>query len=240
MSKSRRIWELDALRGICILGMVVVHLLYDLSSMYNLINLRGNDLFSVVSQWGGVLFLLISGISVTLGHHPIRRGLIVFAAGLLVTTVTVGMYMVDFAGRSIIIYFGVLHCLGICMLLWPLFKRLPVWLLAIFGLALSLYGLYIYFNVTVETKYLFWLGFRFRGFASSDYFPLLPYFGFFLIGAFIGKTVYKKKTSLLPKVNDRFFLIRFFAFCGRQSLWIYLLHQPLLTGAIELYLLLTR
>lgn len=240
MAKSRRIWELDALRGICVLGMVVVHLLYDLSAMFNLIDLQGNELYDIISQWGGVLFLLISGISVTLGHHPIRRGLIVFAAGLLVTLVTTGMYLTGMAGKSIIIYFGVLHCLGICMLLWPLFKRLPAWLLAVLGLALSVFGLYVYFNIRVETEYLFWLGFMYRGFASSDYFPLLPYFGFFLIGAFIGKTLYKKKTSLLPKVNERFFLIRFFSFCGRQSLWIYLLHQPLLTGAIELYLLITR
>ena len=28
---TKRIWELDALRGICILGMVVFHLLYDLN-----------------------------------------------------------------------------------------------------------------------------------------------------------------------------------------------------------------
>ena len=27
---KKRIWELDVLRGICILGVVIVHLIYDL------------------------------------------------------------------------------------------------------------------------------------------------------------------------------------------------------------------
>lgn len=238
MTKSRRIWELDALRGICVLGMVVVHLLFDLGYMYGLIELQDNKLFYFISQWGGVLFLLISGICVTLGHHPIRRGIIVFAAGMLVTAVTYGMYRLEYASKDIIIYFGVLHCLGICMLLWPCLKHLQTWVLPVLGMALIVYGLYIYENVLVQTKNLIWLGFMYPGFSSSDYFPLLPNSGFFVLGAFLGRTLYKKKTSLMPKVNPQFFLIRFLSFCGRQSLWIYLLHQPLLTGAIELYLML--
>ena len=236
MVKPKRIWELDALRGICVIGMVVVHLLFDLGYMYELIDLQENRAFDFVSQWGGVLFLLISGICVTLGHHPIRRGLLVLAAGMVVTAVTYGMYRLEYAGKDVIIYFGVLHCLGVCMLLWPVLKNLQTWVLPIVAAALIIYGLYIYEHVLVQTKNLIWLGFMYPGFVSSDYFPLLPNLGFFVLGIFIGKTVYKKKKSLLPKVNDRFFLFRFFSFCGKQSLWIYLLHQPVLTGGIELYL----
>ena len=33
---SRRIWELDALRGLCILGMILVHLVYDIRELYGL------------------------------------------------------------------------------------------------------------------------------------------------------------------------------------------------------------
>ena len=32
----KRIWELDALRGLCILGMVLVHLVYDIRDLYGL------------------------------------------------------------------------------------------------------------------------------------------------------------------------------------------------------------
>ena len=80
---KKRIWELDVLRGVCILGMVVVHLIYDLQTFFSLPFLADSRLFDLIKQWGGVLFLLISGICVTLGSHPVRRGLIVFACGLL-------------------------------------------------------------------------------------------------------------------------------------------------------------
>lgn len=236
MAKTDRIWELDALRGICILGMVVVHLLYDLCYMYGLIRLQSSELFYFITQWGGVLFLLISGICVTLGSHPIRRGLVVLAAGLVVTLVTWGLYKLEFFDKSIIIYFGVLHCLGICMLLWPLLKHVPVWLLPVLGLLIAAVGLHLYENVLVQTESLVWLGLMYPGFQSSDYFPLLPNLGFFILGIFLGRTLYKNKKTLLPKVNPRWF--GFFCRCGRLSLFIYLAHQPLIAGAIELYLML--
>ena len=59
---KKRIWELDVLRGVCILGMVVVHLIYDLQTFFSLPFLADSRLFDLIKQWGGVLFLLISGI----------------------------------------------------------------------------------------------------------------------------------------------------------------------------------
>ena len=87
---SRRIWELDALRGLCILGMILVHLVYDIRELYGLADFAYPAIFSFVMQWGSVLFLLISGICVTLGHHPVRRGLAVFGCGMLCSLVTAG------------------------------------------------------------------------------------------------------------------------------------------------------
>lgn len=232
---KKRIWELDALRGLCILGVIVVHFIYDLVEMYQIIDWDYPPLFAFVKQWGGVLFLLISGICVTLGSHSVRRGIIVFACGMVITAVTYGMYYYDFATKGIIIYFGVLHCLGICMLLWPTYKGMSWWALLLHGLFLVVLGLYLDHLLVEdllinEGQYLAPLGIYPEGFVSSDYFPLLPNLGFFLIGSAMGKSIYRKKESLLPKVNARFGPIRFLSFCGRQSLWIYLLHQPVLNG----------
>lgn len=233
---KKRIWELDVLRGVCILGMVLVHLIYDLQTFFSLPFLKNSELFFLVKQWGGVLFLLISGICVTLGSHPVRRGLIVFACGLVCTAVTAGMYLLDMADKSIIIYFGVLHCLGVCMLLWPPLKKLPAWALGLAGLALAALGLWISGNVFVDVPWLIPLGLSPRDFASSDYFPLLPNLGFFLLGAFLGKTLYRKKETLLPRINPGNPVFVFFTFLGKWSLPVYLLHQPVITGLLYLIL----
>lgn len=234
---QKRIWELDALRGLCVLGMVAVHLIYDLVELYGIIEWEYPLAYRLLQQWGGVLFLLISGISVTLGRHHIRRGLMVIGGGLLCTAVTVGMYFLKFADSGIIIYFGVLHCLGVCMLLWHTVRKAPVWLLAVLGALLVGLGLWFQGLPRVDTMWLIPLGLLPKGFQSSDYFPLLPHFGFFLLGAVLGRTVYRQKKTLLPKVNDRNVALRFLQGCGKQSLWIYLLHQPVLSGLCYLILL---
>ena len=234
---KKRIWELDALRGLCILGMVVVHFIYDLVDLYGLVQWEYPPLFTFIQQWGGVLFLLISGICVTLGSRCIRRGLLVFGCGIVVSAVTWGMYYFGFSGKNIIIYFGVLHCLGLCMLLWPLFRKLPHWALAMIGLVLVGAGFYLQTLEPVSSQWLMPFGLPWKGFASSDYFPLLPYLGFFLLGSALGKSVYRNKESLLPNVNTRNPIVRFFLLCGKHSLWIYLLHQPLLSGIF--YLIIT-
>ena len=232
---KKRIWELDALRGLCVLGMVAVHLVYDLVYLYRLVDWEYSPTFAFVQQWGGVLFLLISGICVTLGHRCIRRGLLVLLCGLVISAVTVGMYFLGMADKGVIIYFGVLHCLGFCMLLWPLFRKLPNWLLAAIGCLLAITGLFLN-NMRLEHDWLLPLGLVSSRFASADYFPLLPHFGFFLLGAFLGRTLYRKQQTLFPKINPDILPIRFLKLCGKHSLWIYLLHQPILSGILWLIL----
>ena len=90
-------------------------------------------------------------------------------------------------------------------------------------------------DMLYESNLLMPLGIYSESFYSADYFPLLPHFGFFLLGAVLGRTVYARKESLLPKINSRRLPIRFLCFCGRHSLLIYLLHQPILAALCEIY-----
>ena len=225
---NKRIWELDAFRGICILGMVIVHFIYDLTDLYGIIRWDAPALFSFVQNWGGLLFLLLSGICATLGSRSVRRGIIVFACGMICTAVTAGMYLLNMADKYIIIYFGVLHCLGLCMILWAAFKKLPAWCMGLLGVAMVILGFWFQ-TFRVEATWLFPLGLLNRGFASSDYFPLFPNLGYFLLGSVLGRILYKSKQTLLPQVNTQTPILRFLGFCGRQSLLIYLLHQPILS-----------
>ncbi len=235
---GKRIWELDALRGLSLLVMIGLHLTYDLVFLFSVWALKDLTLYNIIQKLCATTFLVLSGLCVTLGARPVRRGLVVFGCGLVVSAVTVGMYLLQFTGKGIIIYFGVLHCLGACMLLWPVFRKLPSWALLILGVAMIAGGLYLTDNVRLSGFWLVPFGIPCYGFTSSDYFPLLPNLGYFLVGTVLGKTLYRSRQSLLPRVNDKNFILRFLCWCGRKSLWIYMLHQPVLAAIVGLYVML--
>lgn len=225
---SKRIWELDALRGLALLGMMGIHFVYDLVDLFGVWNWQQPAWYLFFKNNYGAVFFLISGISATLGSHPVKRGAQVFLCGFLCTGVTLGMYLLGFAGKGIIIYMGVLQCLGLCMMLWPLFRRCLDRGLVALGLAMMIAGWYLR-----TQAFPFWLltplGFAPYGFTSSDYFPLLPNFGYFLLGAVVGKRAYAGRKSLFPRETPPLGLFRWL---GRHSLMIYLLHQPVLAAIV--------
>lgn len=232
---DNRIWEIDALRGLLIPGMILIHVIYDVVNLYRFIDWPYPAWYSLFKNNYGALFVALSGLSVTLGRRSVRRGLTVFAGGMCCTVVTYGMYRLGMAGKGIIIYFGVLHCLGVCMMLWPLARKLPVWAMAALGAVLTGAGWVLRTHIYVDMPLLLPLGFVFPGFASSDYFPLMPNFGYFLMGAAVGRVLYREKKSLLPHFPKDNAVLRFFRFCGRHSLAIYLAHQPVLAALCEIY-----
>jgi len=231
---KKRIWELDFFRGIFLWGMIGIHLIYDLVDLYGVIAWEQPPAYLLFKNRFGILFLLLSGLCATLGSRSLRRGIQVFACGMVVSLATVLMVWAGFAGKDLIIYFGVLHCLGTCMILWTLFKKLPTPVLLVLGLAMAVYGEYLRNVCYPWADWLFPLGFKGYGFASSDYFPLLPNLGYFLLGSVLGRLLYREKQTLLPRVNADNPVIRFFRFCGEHSLLIYMLHQPILAAAVGL------
>ena len=230
--KQGRIIEIDILRGICILGMVVVHLLMNYYDFYQ--NHNYPDFLRFFFDWGGIIFVVLSGIAVTLGHHPIKRGLLVFAAGMICTLVTYGLQ--EFDVPILVIRFGILHCLGVCMIVSPKLLQTPKTVLTALGLCIIWVGYWFESGGVslVENRYLYPLGLRYIGFSSGDYFPLAPHLGWFILGIVLGRLLYKKRTSLLGKMKGNFFPVNFLRWCGQQSLWIYLLHQPVLYGVFYL------
>ena len=227
---KKRIWELDALRGLALLGMIGIHLIYDLVDLFGVWNWDQPQWYLLFKNNYGALFLLISGISVTLGRHPVKRGLQVFLCGFLCTAATVGMYLLGAAGKDIIIYYGVLHCLGTSMLLWPLFRKGSNALLAFLALGMITLGLWLR-TKGFSFPWLTVLGFCPYGFASSDFFPLFPNLGYFLLGALLGRRLYGQKESRFRTEHPP---LPFLQWCGRHSLTIYLLHQPILAAVVAL------
>lgn len=230
--KRERIWELDALRGFCIVCVIFVHFMFDLVYFLGK-QVDFPPLYTFIQQYGGAIFVVLSGCCATLGSRSFRRGVLVFGCGMLITLVTFGMYRMGMAASDVVVKFGVLHLLGVCMMLYPLLKKLPTTALSVFAAAIVAIG-YAIQGMRFSVRWLFPLGFVYPGFTSSDFFPLLPQLGWFLLGIVIGRTLYHEKRTLLPGTAQDFFLFRFFQWCGRQSLWIYLLHQPVVYGLIEL------
>ena len=204
--------------------MVVIHLLYDLTWLYPVLQLEASPLFLFLKEGGGVLFFLISGICVTLGRRGTRRGAVVLCCAVLVSVVTA------LAGMPV--RFGVLHCLGLCMLLWGCFRPLGSRALCSFGMGFAALG-FVFGKVSVSAPFLYPLGLTAPGFSSADYFPVFPYLGFFLLGSSVGKKLYAQRQSLLPRLAGHP-VSRFFCFFGRHSLSVYLIHQPVLLLGLSL------
>lgn len=233
MDKTKsRIWELDALRGFCILWVIAVHLVFDLGAFLG-VPLRLGPVFTAIQSYGGTVFVVLSGLCATLGHRSFRRGAVVFGCGMAITLVTLGMTRLGLADSSIVIWFGVLHLLGMCMMLYPLLRRLPTGMLAGLGAAMVLAGYWL-LQRRFDVQWLFPLGVVSHTFQSSDYFPLLPHLGWFMLGVALGRTAYAGRTTRFPNATAQAAPLRFLQACGRHSLWIYLAHQPLLYGLIWL------
>lgn len=229
-STPGRIEIIDALRGLAILLMVVCHLAYDLVAEgiipYNWLN---NPPIDVLRMAFALLFIVICGVSCSFSHSNLRRGLLICAAALVVTGAT---YLFD---PTEYVKFGILHLLGVSVLIYaaarPVLDRIPAAVtlsLAPVLCAVTWPLMYQRFDV----KWLWWLGIMPRHFVSSDYYPLLPYFFAFLFGTALGPIIKARK---FPKWFYEFRCAPL-AFCGRNTLWIYLIHQPLCIGLTYLIL----
>ncbi len=230
---QNRIWEIDALRGFLILCVIVAHSLFYSASVLKLYSLPGIVIFVITN--GGMLFVVLSGLSATLGSKSFRRGVMVFAGGMVLTLGSIVAVVLGWLDKSMIIRFGVLHLLGFAMMVYPLLKKLPTQVLLPFGLILAAIGLWLQVGPElVSTHILFPLGLRYPGFTSGDYFPILPHLGWFCLGMVLGRVFYGEKRTRLPQVNSANPVLRFFCWCGRNSLYIFILHLPIVGGIMML------
>jgi uncharacterized membrane protein len=236
-----RFWEVDFLRGTAIILMVLFHMVFDL----NYFGIQQIELVSgfwfYLARFTASLFLLLVGVSLSLSYSRARllgqedrfrfrlmkRGLWIFSLAMGVTLVT---YLI--IGRGFIV-FGVLHLIGVSLLLAYPFLRLHG-MNFILGLLFILIGLFLQ-SLSVDFPWLLWLGLAPMDFRSVDYFPLLPWLGVILMGVAFGDLFYRgyRRRFPLPDLAGSS-LLSGLAFLGRNSLAIYLAHQPVLIGLLYL------
>lgn len=277
--QKRRFWELDFVRGLCVILMVLDHFLYSVMDVMPMVDeMLGKTVWQAASAW--VLdaywysklritvrffvlgaFFTLCGISCTFSRSNLKRGSTCFLVGCGITFVTVLIDRIFDMGLSI--YFGVLHMLGLSMLVYGLLQKCGD-LIAKIGKdektkkitraigdylapAVGLILVIVYFacwsegiegdsfvtNVSPESKTASMLASLFvdvkpqlYGYVigGADYWPLLPWAAFVLLGGAIGVGLYRSRAkNYLAPLDGKW--NKPVCFVGRHALFIYVAHQ---------------
>lgn len=248
----RRYPEIDFLRTLAIVMMVVYHLAFDLAVFYGYaIDVYGGEWHALAVSTAS-LFLLLVGIGCRLlwqGMHAagavqsrilgrfFRRGATVLACGMGITALT---YVIE---PGAYIRFGILHLIGVSLLLCSVLSRYARTSF-VAGIAILASGPLVG-AASNPSPLLLPLGIHEYGLYTWDYFPLAPWFGIVLVGIGIAGIAYNGKCALSREQGrfrcwlDTVFRrpwIRWTLLPGRRSLLLYLVHQPLLLAVLWLLL----
>lgn len=245
MDTKMRYKILDIIRGITLIEMIAYHGIWDLVYVF------GWD-FSWFKQSGAYLwqqsicwtFILLSGFCWSMGKKKIKRGATVFLCGCAITVVTV----LVMPGERIV--FGVLTLLGTAMLLMIPLDKILKKVKGEQGMIISLLLFVVFRNVNQGylgfeewsffklpkvwyQNYItaFW-GFPGDNFFSTDYFSLFPWIFLFLTGYFLYQWMQQKeKLKILNNIKINIPVVEWM---GRNSLIVYMLHQPMVYGILYL------
>ncbi|MBP2145609.1 putative membrane protein [Methanofollis sp. W23] len=236
-SAGRRFLEIDLLRGVAILMMVLYHFLFDLS-FFGIADVEVHTgVWKSFALATASLFIALAGLSLPISYARrkdrlsgqalwadyARRGGKIFLYGLLVTLAT-WLYLGDG-----FVVFGILHLIGFAIIVAPFFLRFGLWNFLI-GATVVLASVPL---AGVNGPYwLLWLGVHPASFYSVDYVPVIPWLGVALIGMAIGFWLYPdgKRRFGVPEVHH--WWADLLSLFGRNSLFIYLVHQPVIVGVM--------
>ena len=243
--EKKRYAILDDIRGLILINMIIYHTIWNSVYIFGeKWRWYGSEFVYCWQQsicWG---FILLSGFCWSFGKVKWKRGVAVFAAGLLVSLST----FVAVPENTII--FGVLTCLGTCMLLMvplhPWLQKKNPWggIMVSFGLFLLTrninYGCLGFGEWTLQRLPGSWyanlltayFGLPPADFVSADYFSVFPWFFLFLTGYFLHNLAQQKRLFPylnLSKTEPKNMPLEWM---GRHSLFIYLLHQPVIYGVL--------
>ncbi len=240
MTDKPRYHLVDSMRGFALINMIAYHLIYDILVIFCLNSSWCFQPLTIVwERFICISFILISGIAFNFSDNGYKNGIVLNLLGFAITAVT-ALILPEQA-----VWFGILNFLGCAVILLQTGKPYIKKINPVFGLAVSVilfaltYGIpqkYIgIFTLKLldlpDTMYSFkclsFLGFKSADFHSSDYFPIIPWIFMFAVGYFVWRLIeilHVKQFFMLkiPVLNTM----------GRYSLWIYLLHQPLIMGIL--------
>ncbi|MDP3084003.1 MAG: heparan-alpha-glucosaminide N-acetyltransferase [Rubrivivax sp.] len=226
-------WDrLDALRGLAMVWMALFHLSFDLNH-FGLLSPTQN--FYTDPVWTGQrtaivsLFLFSAGLgqaaALQAGQPAARfwrRWAQVAGCALLVSAGSALMFPRSW------ISFGVLHGIAVmllcCRLAAPL--RGGLWALGAVAIALPWLLQHPFF----DSRWTNWVGLVTRKPVTEDFVPVLPWLGVMLWGLAAGRWLQSSRPVVLAGALAP--MLRPLAALGRWPLLFYMLHQPVLIGAV--------
>ena len=217
----KRIFSVDFLRGLAIIPMIIFN--YSVTLKYfHFIDFPTNFLYwYVFPRIVAGTFIFVSGIAAFISYRKSSEkfGKRYFLRGLKIaifaSAITIFTFFIVPNGT---ILFGILHFFAFSSFLIPFFiKKKNINLIA--GLILVLLGFYLE-SLSLSFSSAFWL-FP-ESFYTLDYFPLIPWVGVMMLGIYFANIFVNttRKFEIKNKIGS------FFTFFGRNSLTIYLIHQP--------------
>ncbi len=243
MSSDNRNQLIDALRAFAVLAMIVYHFAWDLG-LFNVVDpvIVNSGRWKLFAVSIGSTFLFLSGISFWLASsNGINFKKFTFRLFFLIVAaliVSLGTYVAD---SQTFVFFGILHLLSVCSLIGLLIYKLPVILILIIGFLILFLEPYLISEI-YKPKYLAWTGLYNGPTGSVDFYGFFPWSSSYIFGLGISKIIFKKKeqflfnSSSLKIFNTKGFFFKSFFWLGRNSLIVYLIHQPILIGIIYIYL----
>jgi len=230
--RPARLGLIDLARGVALVAMAVYHLCWDLD-FFGFTGLGTGT--SPGGRAAAILiagsFLTLVGVSLVLAHGErirwygflVRLAMLVAGAG----AVTAATYVATPDGTVV---FGILHCIAVSSLLGLAFLRAP-WPITALAAAACIAAPHFLASDSLNGSGWVWLGLGSVPPRTNDYEPLLPWFGCVLAGIALSRAI---PPRLLPAPALAGQPARGLRFLGRHSLAFYLVHQPVLFGAVWL------
>lgn len=221
--KQGRIWEIDYLRVFAIGLMIVYHIAFELYAILG-VEIAFDTGFWYWYAKLSAIFILVAGISAGFSKNLLHKGVKLLAVAVGISVVTY------FALGRLYVRFGIIHFLGVCTLLYLPLRKLKVWILAILAAGIAM-ATPVIEQINIQSAVLLPLGIVYPEFETVDYFPLFPYLSVYMLGIIAYKLHYHKGRSLFNFSLHN----RLIEKISRNSLLIYILHQPIIVGLLLLY-----
>jgi uncharacterized membrane protein len=242
----------DMLRGLAVVWMTIFHLCFDLQYFgYLRTNFHSDPFWTLQRATIVSLFVFCAGlgqaIAVSQGQSWSRfwkRWRQIAICALLVSVGSYGMFPDSF------IYFGILHGMALMLIVARLMAGAGSLLWLWGALALVLPWLALQLHTTwpaadfLNGKAFNWLGLVSHKPITEDYAPLFPWLGVMCLGLAVGQGLLRHHAEALERVglaSSQSVIgapLCVLSWLGHHSLGYYMLHQPVLIGALSLLALL--